>query len=161
MKILSQLIKDKKFDWVNTDIEKNFTATEVAKDTKYKLFSFEENSSEDAIAEMKKDGWEPANISQLLSWSDWNDTDWVVALGSVAEVDGYRSVPFLFGTDSERELDLRWFGNDCWSSYCRFLAARNSQTLETSESGTLDTLTLRIEKLEKWQQKIINALDKE
>ena len=148
MKTLSTLIKEKKFDWINVNIEKNFTATEVAKDTEYKLFNFDRYiSSEDAIAEMKKDGWEPANISQLLSWKDWKD-EWVVALGSVAKVGGNRDVPYLGRNDSERGLYLHWFGDD-WDAIYRFLAVR-TLSLEPQKSDTLNLgLLARVEKIEK------------
>ncbi len=145
MKTLSQLIEEKKFDWVNSDIEKNFTATEVPKDTEYKLFHFDRRIlSEDAVKEIEKEGWRPANISELLSWKDWKD-EWVIALSSVARVGGYRGVPYLGGFDSRRDLNLYWFG-DGWFSDYRFLAVRNSvsQTLEL----TLKSLESRIEKLE-------------
>lgn len=32
-------------------------------------------SSEDVVLEMQKEGYEPANILELLEWKDWNDKD--------------------------------------------------------------------------------------
>jgi hypothetical protein len=71
--------------------------------------------------EIEKEGYRAANISELLSWKDWNDKDWVAALGSVAAVDDSRSVPFL--------------------------AVRNTKNLGNSE--TFESLALRITKIEK------------
>lgn len=143
---LSSLIKSHKFDWVNPDItEDNFpTPKEIRTD--FKLCHFDRYiPSEDAIKEIEKDGYSPATIYELLSWEGWNDKDWVVALGSVAGVDGGRRVAALYRRGSERGLDLRWFGSG-WSAVCRFLAVRNSP-LKPSDAfdsalGTSDTLAL-------------------
>ncbi len=145
MKTLSDLIAEKKLDWVNPDIEKHFTATAVPEDTEYKLFHFDRDiSSKDAIEEIKHAGWRAANISELLSWCDWNWKDLVVALGSVAEVRGDRSVPVLYEDDSERFLYLDWFGG-YWAARYRFLAVRNSRVPGTSDSSPSDSLTLELE----------------
>ena len=140
---LKSLIGSWKFDWVNSDIEKNFKA-EPVRSSDYKLFHFDEKiSSENAIAKIKKEGYSPANYTELLSWKDWNDKDFVIALGSVAELDGCRCVLYLFEDGSERYFDLGWFGYG-WRAGSRFLAVRNlgSKTLETSELGNLDSLKL-------------------
>jgi hypothetical protein len=137
MKYLSSLITAKKLDYVNSDIEKNFTAIEVPANTEYKLFNFNRYiSSEDAIKEIEEAGWRPANISELLSWKDWKD-EVIIALGSVGEVDGDRKVPFLDRDGSERCLNLAWFDGG-WNASFRFLAVRNSQSLDTSDTLTLD-----------------------
>ena len=151
MKSLAQLIKDKKFDWVNNDIEKHFVATEVPEDTEYKLFQFDRNiSSKDAVKEIEKEGWRPANISELLSWKDWKD-EFVIALGSIAEVNGFHYVPCLSRGDSRWYLGLGWWDVG-WAPVYRFLAVRHSSlsTSDTqkSEISSLESLTLRIEKLE-------------
>jgi len=133
MKTLKQLTKD--FDYVNSEItEENFPL--VKRDHKgYKLFHLNQNiSSKDAIKEMRKEGYEPASLLELLEWTEWNGTDVVVALGSVAEVGGGRHVSCLDEDGSGRRLSLGWFDRD-WFGRCRFLGVRLS-----SETGHLDTL---------------------
>src|ERR1700744_2019666 len=122
---LKSLIKSKKFDWANPNItEDTFPLTPI-RSSDYKLYHFDRYiSSEDAIKEMEKEGYVPANIHELLLWKDWNDKDWVVALGSVGKVDGNRLVPCLDGSGSGRGLYLYRFG-DVWSSSYRLLAVRN------------------------------------
>ncbi len=139
MKTLQSLIKSKKFDWVNSDIEKNFKLGNVRGE--YKLFHFDRYiSSDDAEKEMAKAGYLPANLTELLSWPDWNDKDWVVALGSVAEVRGGRSVPCLGRSGAGRGLSLGW-GDGGWDADYRFLAVRNSESKKLS-TGSSDSLTL-------------------
>lgn len=135
---LALLIKDRKFDYVDSDITvKNFPPQEVSTD--FKLYHFGRTvSSEAAIKEMKKDGYKPANIYELLLWPDWNGKDWVTALGSVCEVNGRRSVACLSRVGSERFLDLSWFVVD-WGGDCRFLAVRNSDSVTL---GALPSETL-------------------
>lgn len=122
---LSSLIKEKKFDYVNSDITDTLFSVPKEIGTDFKLYHFDRYiSSEDAIKEMEKDGYKPANIYELLTWTGWNDNDWVVALGSVGKVDGDRRVPYLDGSGSRRDLHLRWFGLG-WDALCRFLGVRN------------------------------------
>ncbi len=159
MKTLKQLIDSKKFDWVNSDIEKNFKLEKV-RNLEYKLFHFDKYiSSENTIKEMEKDGYIPANLTELLSWKDWNGKDFVVALGSVAGVGGDRRVACLRRDDSGRRLDLGWFDAG-WGGSVRFLAVRNldSQTLESSPQS-LRTLPLRKETSRQALTRIADALE--
>lgn len=155
---LSKLIKTKKFDWVNSDITDDLFPEPKEIGNDFKLYHFDKYiPSEDAVKEMKKDGFRPATAWELLSWPDWNEKDWVVALGSVCEVDGGRYVPDLDGSGAGRNLSLYWWGVG-WSFRCRFLAVRNS-SLSTSESGTsalgdLESLTLSVSYLESEIEKI-------
>lgn len=146
---LSQLIEAKKFDWINDNItEGRFPVVAVPTDTEYKLFQFDHYiSSKDAIQKIESEGWRPANISELLAY-DWDGKDMVVALGSVAKVAGARRVPCLDKFGSKRRLCLSWWSDD-WRPAFRFLAVRNSQTLEKVDIGTSDALALRVEKIEK------------
>lgn len=142
---LKSLIDSWKFDWVNSDIEKNFKLNPI-RSSDYKLFHFDESiSSENAIAEMEKEGYSPANAIELLSWKDWNDKDFVIAIGSAVEVDGGRYALCLLEIASKRRLGLLWFDGD-WIARYRFLAIRNlslnTKTLEKSELGNLDSLKL-------------------
>jgi len=128
-KSLKKLIEAGKFDYVNPKItEENFPPQEVG--TEFELVHFDRNiSSEDAVKELSKDGWRPANAYDLLSWKDWNGKHTVVALGSVAEVPGGRRVLCLCEGRLGRGLYLGWW-DGVWSADSRFLKVRNSKTKE-------------------------------
>lgn len=138
-----------RFDYVNPEIRKGiFIFTEASKDIQYRVFNFEYITSENAVKEIKDAGYEPATFSELLAWPDWNEKDWVVALGSVGRVFGSRRVPCLVRSGSERGLGLGWWVG-CWGSYYRFLGTKLSSDSRISETPALiplDTLILgRIE----------------
>ena len=124
---LKSLLDSHKFDWVNNDITDKLFPPPQSLRTDFKLYHFNRYiSSEDAVAEMAKDGYAPANVYELLSWKNWNDKDCVVALGSVGEVGGGRIVPCLGEGGLRRYLVLyRW--SVVWHSRDRFLAVRNLQ----------------------------------
>src|SRR3990167_9220527 len=121
MKTLKQLIKDGKFNYVNSDItEEHFPSEKIR--GKVKIFPFDRSiSSKDAVKEMAKEGYEPANIYELLEYAekDWNGKELVFALGSVWHYRGVRFVAFLWDDSGRRSLNLDWFGDD-WSSRYRF-----------------------------------------
>lgn len=129
-KDLKSLIEAGKFTYVNSNITlENFPAEEI-RSSDYKVFHFDKSiSSEDAVKEIEKEGFVPANIYELLSWPDWNGKDWVVSLGSSFVLGGRRGVPYLLAWDAYRLLHLAWW-RDGWGDSYRFLAVRNS-------SGTL------------------------
>lgn len=130
---LSKLISSCKFDYSNPNIVDGFFEQPKEISNDYKLFHFDRYiSSEDAIKEMQKEGYRPANVWELLKYN-WNNKNWVVALGSVAEVRGVRDVPSLFRDVSERHLHLfDWYGD--WGADDRFLAVRNLE-IKNSETG--------------------------
>lgn len=157
-KSLAEAIESCKFNWVNPDIEKHFIL-EPSRSTDHRVFHFGRVvSSEDAAEDIKREGYLPANLTELLQYAvnGWEGQDWVVALGSVAGVSGRRFVPCLYVDDRERRLDLDWWDGG-WGGGCRFLAVRNSDSgtktsekeLGTSDSLSLKTLEARISKLEK------------
>lgn len=168
---LSQLIADRKFDYVNPDIKDGIFPKPTEIGTDYRLYHLNKHiSSENAIQEMTNEGYRPATIHELLLWKDWNDKDWVVALGSVCEVVGYRRVSYLCRDGFERDLDLDWWGSG-WDADFRFLGVKNisqaqhlsSETKilgKSDDLGTSDTLALedRITKIEKWIQGIKDQL---
>lgn len=162
---LSSLIKPLKFDWVNSDITDTLFKQPKEVSSDYKLFNFDRYiSSEDALKEMEKEGYRPANVWELLGYAKngWNNRDWVVALGSVGEVHGSRHVPALDRDGSKRRLDLRWFDGG-WRADYRFLAVRNlSSDAKTSAPalGTSDALALegRVKRIEDWIDGFQNAL---
>lgn len=135
---LNSLIKKGTFDYVNSDITPKNFPLQPLRSSDYKLFHFDRYiSSDDVEKEMRAEGYEPANIFELLSWPLWNGKDLVVALGSVAGVDGDRSVPYLGESDSRRDLGLRWRVCD-WYARCRFLGVKVSEKSKEIERGNFD-----------------------
>ncbi|MEK7494218.1 MAG: hypothetical protein AAB630_03630 [Patescibacteria group bacterium] len=122
---LSELIKARHFDGVNPDItDKRFPAPDRLWNN-YKEFHFgEEILSEEVVKRMQAEGYEPANSRELLLWDEWNNESTVVALGSVAKVDGTRIALYLCrGVFKRRSLCLGWWDGG-WPAGCRFLAVR-------------------------------------
>lgn len=157
---LEELIKEWKFDYVNFKIEDRLFPEPKEIKNDYKLFHFNELlSSEDAIQKMKKEGYKPANVYELLLWKDWIEKDWITALGSVGRVDGDRRVPCLDGNDSGRGLSLYWWDGD-WAADCRFLGVRNSSLkLKNSEPSPLNLMHLDTSDLKKKLRDFIEALE--
>jgi hypothetical protein len=122
------------YDWKNDDITaKRFPIVGVGTvELEAKLFHLNRDISSDAAerfikADDKANPWESAKIEHLLSFGEKFPDEQrkypIVALGSVAEVGGYRYVSNLFKDDSKRRLDLIWRGLG-WGASCRFLAVR-------------------------------------
>lgn len=127
---LEQMIAAGKYDWSNSDITaKRFPLKGSGKsELEPKLFYFgQDMSSEKVIAEMDKEGFRPCTIEELLAIGEQHPELQrkfpMVALGSVAELDGDRSVAYLGRNDSKRKLRLHWFGPG-WPDIYRFPAVR-------------------------------------
>ena len=128
---LSKMIKAGNYDWFNDNITaKNFPLKGKGKhELEAILFHFDRDiESEEAIAEMDKQGYRPGRIEELLAlggkYPNLQKEFPIVALGSVwRNPDGHRSVPFLHRNGSERNLRLGWFGYG-WHANDRFLAFR-------------------------------------
>lgn len=135
-KSLEKMIQEGSFDYVNPHItEGNFPAPKDGGDVAFDLWrSDRAMSSEDAMRGMSEDGWRPASVYELLEWDGWNGIDTIVALGSVAEIDGGRRVPYLDEGGSGRRLYLYWIGAD-WGASCRFLRVRDSDSRDSSTSN--------------------------
>ena len=123
---LSQLIKANKFTYVNKDIiTKNFPPQ--GKIEEVELIDFKKAlTTDEAIKLLAEQGFRPATIYELLTWSqkNWNGKDWIVALGSVwRSADGDRYVVCLGSDASGRDLSLRWVEDD-WDVFCRFAAVK-------------------------------------
>jgi hypothetical protein len=130
--VLTSFIEAGKYDWISSDItEAHFPMyANFFLGTESKLYHFNhEISSENAIKEAKKDGYRPATIWDLLDHGAKNPNLQrrfrIVALGSVAEVVGYRRVACLGRDDHGRCLFLGWFGSYWNNGDYRFLAVRN------------------------------------
>ena len=152
---LKSLIKKQKFNYVNSNItETNFPKPDRFS-TDYKVFIFDRYIlSEDVIKEMEKEGYVPANIYELLSYT--GKETWLIALGSACVSGGYLRVLCLCGSGSGRELRLDSFDGD-WSNFCRFVGVRKSElSPKTLGTSPLDTLSLetRVKKLEERLNKL-------
>lgn len=140
------LINSRKFDWVDPSITDESFPPEEARSDDYRTFHFDGLiSSEAAVNDMKREGYSPANITELLLWEGWDGKDSIAALGSVGWVDGNRNVPCLRRVGSKRRLFGFWFGRR-WPPDYRFLAVRNPplKPLEPDNKklAPLDTLNL-------------------
>lgn len=86
-------------------------------------------TSQVAIDEMDKEGYRPAIIAELLALGathpELQRQFPVIALGSVAEVDGIRRVAYLDDWLDRRGLDLGWFAIE-WVDRCRFAFVRKN-----------------------------------
>ncbi len=128
---LVELIKDCRFDYVNLDItEKNFPITNrPSGEVEMKVFHFNQViGSDEAIREMEKEGYRPAELPEALAYAKANPDEQrkhpIVILGSVwRDFDGDRVVPCLDEWDGDRELRLPWYDRR-WHGDCRFLAVR-------------------------------------
>ena len=128
---VEQLIRNGRYDWVNSDINgRNFPSSERGRaQIDIFLLNFDHDiSSEDAIREMAKQGLRPATLKELLAlgtaFPDLQRENPIVALGSTCRrPDGGLDVPYLTGRASLRFLSLVWFGRD-WFPGRRFAAVR-------------------------------------
>ncbi len=128
---LAEMIKSGKYDWSNSDItEKRFPVKgESQVELSGELVHLNRYlSSEEVIKEIERRAMRPAKIEELLGFGAKYPEEQrkypIIALGSVAEVGGFRYVPFLGRHNSERYLRLTWWGS-VWSDFYRFLAVRN------------------------------------
>ena len=76
-KHIENLIKKGNFTWVNSEITEEHYPSEKIRG-KVKIFHFDYSiSSEDAVKEIEKAGYQPANACELLEYAekDWNGKD--------------------------------------------------------------------------------------
>ena len=142
---LEDLIKAGNYDWFNDDITaKRFPITGTGiEELEFDLFHPNRSIlSENAITEMEKSDdperpWMPAEIAHLLvfgeAFPDLQRKFPIIALGSVAKVDGARRVPCLRKVGSGRRLDLYWFASG-WPGYYRFLRVRRKVSAASATS---------------------------
>jgi len=130
-KTVEELVVEGNYDWSDSNVtSKNFPRSEEGtKDKKeVALFHFNKTmTSEDVIAEMKKDGYRPATIFELLALGvtqpELQRGFPIIALGSDCTFDGSRHVAYLYESAGGRNLHLLWLDND-WNDYCRFVGLR-------------------------------------
>lgn len=126
-----EMVNAGNYDWINSDItEKNFPLPTELSGKKIsmssKLFHFNKDiSSEDAIFEIKKAGYYPATLAELLALGE-NHPELqrefpIVGLGSVLyNVIDFKPVPVICSNDNERKLSLPWLDRE-WSDDYLFL----------------------------------------
>lgn len=131
-KSIADLVKAGNYDYANSDITDNhFERSTVKKTVVYKLFHFDRViTSEDAIKEMEKEGYQPAKAYELLSLGEKQPELQrkfpIIALGSVwVDPNGHRYVVYLISHGSKREAHLDAFDYK-WYGPCRFLAVAKS-----------------------------------
>lgn len=128
---LEQMIAAGNYDWKNSDITSDHFPIKGTGTVELEgqLVHFGRSmSSEAVIAELNKMGLRPGTVEEILAFGakypEKQRQFPIVGLGSAWRgPDGSRRVVCLGGRGRERDLDLRWFGND-WDGYCRFLAFR-------------------------------------
>lgn len=124
-------VKLGRYDWANDNItSRNFQTKRTGTiDLVVELTHFDKVISTDkALRELDKMGMRPAEIHELLAFSekhpDIQRELLIIALGSVWQgSDGHRYVPYLNGNGSKRDLSLHWVESD-WGEFCRFAAVR-------------------------------------
>lgn len=119
------------YDWGNSSItDEKFPSEESGKkEVVTALFHFNQSiSSDEAITLMEQEGFRPSTMKELLAFGEKNPEEQrnypIIALGSVAHLDGYRSVGYLRRDGSGRSVGLSCDDGD-WHSDYRFLAVRN------------------------------------
>mgnify|MGYP001565934880 CR=1 FL=1 len=130
---IEALVKECGCDYNNDDItSKNFPTKRTGQcKVETKTYHFNKvMTSEEAIAEMKKDGFRPAETHELLAYGIKNRDEQrkypIVGLGSVWQYwFGFRRVAYLYGYAGKRYLYLSFFGSG-WYGGDRFLAVRES-----------------------------------
>jgi hypothetical protein len=146
-----------KLDYINSDITiENFPEEKVREG--FKIFHFGEYlTTEEVVSKLDKEGYQPANLAELLTYKEWNGKDFVVALGSVWQNrSGGPGVVCLWSVVGRRGLDLRWTGYR-WYSGVLVAGVRKSLkpgTSDSLDSVTPDSLETRIKVLEKFKDKI-------
>ena len=131
-KTLEEMVKAGAYDWKNSDITSEHFPIDGngMVECTTELVHFNRSiSTDDALAELDKQGFRPATIEELLAFGSTNPEIQrqfpIIALGSVwASRGGDRCVAYLNRRGSERGLSLDWFDDDDWDDHCRFLAVR-------------------------------------
>lgn len=151
-KTLSDLIDACKFYYVNENIKKLFFLEPVR--GKVEIKSFAKNmSSEDVIAELTKDGYVPANFTELLTYYAENQPRKdIVALGSIVSFEGGRRVPYVWLDSAGRYCILDWFGDDwvadCWFAYIKLEQTKNNAMKNNHRDLSTQTLVQKAPALE-------------
>ncbi|MBI2448138.1 hypothetical protein HYV44_01060 [Candidatus Microgenomates bacterium] len=133
-KTIAQMLKEGEYDWMNEDItDEHFPVVGTeAGEGEITLFHFGKwMSSKNAIAEMAKEGYRPANATKLLALGkaqpDLQREFPIVALGQTWQYPrGNLMVVCLGEDDSKRRANLGFFDGD-WHGDWRFAAVREEK----------------------------------
>ena len=135
---LEQMIAAGNYDWIDSDITAARFPVKGAGlvEYEYKLVHLDKDidsdpdkdiDSDSAKERIEKDDWQVGGIEHLLAFGvkypDEQRKYPIIALGSVVEVYGSRSVACLLRLDAERRLRLHWWSTP-WHRDCRFLVVR-------------------------------------
>ncbi|MEK7586250.1 MAG: hypothetical protein AAB453_00040 [Patescibacteria group bacterium] len=125
---VEQMIAAGGYDWTNPDITSTLFAVKGEGQHKRlaQLIHFDEDiSSDEAKKRLYERGLRPGKFEELLGFgAKYPKTQKkfpIIALGSVARLDGSGLVAYLDESDSRRNLSLDCRGDD-WDRRCRFLA---------------------------------------
>ncbi len=142
----------KGYYYLNSDInEENFPIPKKIETEKWKLIEMGKTStSEEALAEIKHQGYRPANCWELAQWKIDHEAEikgkfkWYVALGQtwtdaggrhrVPSVDAYSDGDFYFNLG---HFEGVWVGGNAFLCFCDSLSP--SDTQKSSDSLTLET----------------------
>lgn len=127
------MVKVGKYDHANRDITARSFPSQGKGTVQREIVLFHPDcyvGSEEVLAEMDKMGLRAGTLAELLALGSQHPDEQrqspIVALGSVWRgPDGFRYVPYLWGSGSSRGLGLDWFGLR-WDDRSRFLAVRRS-----------------------------------
>ena len=128
---LREMIRAGKYDYTNEDITaQNFPVKGSGQEkVAIELVHFNRDmEAKEVLKEFEKKGLRPATLAELLAFGvayPEQQRDFpIVELGSVWKGrDGDRLVAYLWGSGSDRELDLDWRGRG-WDAQCRFAGVR-------------------------------------
>ncbi len=150
---LKKLIENEKFHYVNSDITTaNFPlpkAVEIpTKDNCKLIYLSKTTTSEETLEMIKKEGYRPANIYELMLWFSKNKSSikpyqWIVAFGQTwKDADGHHRVPYVLAhTHGDFEFSLGYF-ESVWCDYHALLCFCD-KSLESQTLRNTDSLTLR------------------
>jgi len=129
---VEDLLKAGNYDWRNGYITtKHFPTkrTGTIDSLEIEIVHFNRSiSSDDAIAELDRSGFRPAEAGESLAYGakypDVQREFPIIALGSTwRDLNGNRNVLVLNCSEGKRMTNLSWFDND-WNDNCRFAAVR-------------------------------------
>lgn len=143
---LSSLIESCRFDYVNENIKHLFNTEPIGEDIGIKNFG-KYMTSEEVIAELKKEGLRPANATELFHYAATHPEEknkYIVALGSVVSFEGESRVCDVWCVDSERDASLGWFGSG-WGDGCWFAFGREGTQSSHPKTSALGPLELPLE----------------
>lgn len=132
----------------NPDItEENFPLPAKIQKENWKLIKINRTmTTQEVLAEIKRQGCRPGNLYELLEWAKDNQEKgtYVVALGQIyKDSGGFRRVPHVHAySDGDFEFNLGYF-EDVWPDGDAFFCFcdDSTQALNTSEDSTLTLST--------------------